>query len=293
MFGYIRPLKSELNENEQKAFNAVYCGFCRSMGSSGALLRLSLSYDFTFYCLLALSLKDEFCGFDTCRCPVKLCGKRTCVKNCAELSYGADLALLLLYGKLCDNISDRDGALLSRLVLLYVKPKYEKAKDRLKKESEALKNYLETQQNAEKSKASLDACAHGTAELLSLFFGALSEKEEQKEILSRLGYVLGRWVYILDAADDLEGDIKKGRFNPLIQGDSLSQEKIEQIKKDCEMDLNICISEAQDAFMSLNLKHFKPIIENIIFKGLKNSQTVCLKYKNKRERKKAYSGKSI
>jgi len=263
------------------------------LGSSGALLRLTLSYDFTFYCLLALSLKDKFCGFVSCRCPVKLFGKRSCVKLCDELEYAADLAVMLLYAKLCDNLYDRDGALVSKLALLYVKPRYQKIANRRKDEDEKIRNYIENQQTIEKNGGGLDLAAHGTADILSFFFSQLSQKDEQKDALSRLGYVLGRWIYILDAADDLESDIKKKRFNPLNKNKGYTKQEIEQIKKECENDLNVCISEAQDALLKLELRHFKSLLENIIFLGLKNSQSICLKYQNQRERKKAYSGKSV
>ena len=292
MFGYLRPMKPEMKICEFQAYNAVYCGFCRAMGRGGSLLRLTLSYDFTFYSLLALSLKDDFCGYCTCRCPAKLFSKKACVKESGELDYAANLAVLLLYSKLCDNLCDGDhNRLLTRLALLYVKPKYKKAAAKFPKEAAAAEKYLENQKKAE-SAGSLDACCDPTATLLSEFFCALSEKEEQKEALSRLGYVLGRYIYLLDAADDLERDIKTGAFNPL-KRQNISNEDIKNIKTDCEMSLNVCISEAQDAILKIELKHFEPILKNIIFLGLKNTQNAVLHTKNKKERKLALNGKSV
>lgn len=292
MFGYLRPFKPELKISEFQTYNAVYCGFCRALGASGKLLRLTLSYDFTFFCLLSLSLKEDFCGFEACRCPVKLFTKKACVKQNESLKHAADLAILMLYGKLRDNISDRDGALLSRLALLYLTPRYKKAAQRREYENRALLDYLSNQAECEKQNAGLDACAHPTAQLLSSFFEKLSEESEQKENLSRLGYVLGRWIYILDAADDLEKDLKKGSFNPL-SDKSLSKEEIKKIKNEAELSLNICISDLCDTFLKLKLYHFGSIIENIIFMGLKNTQSAVLHYENKKERKMAFNGKSI
>ncbi len=293
MFGYLRPMKPEMKICEFQAYNAVYCGFCRAMGNSGALLRLTLSYDFTFFSLLALSLKDDFCGYDTCRCPAKLFAKKNCVKQSDTLSYAASLAVLLLYSKLLDNLSDRDSSkLLTRLMLLYVKPKYKKAAKALPKEAAAAQKYLESQKSAEVGGASVDACCDPTAQLLSEFFSNLGEQSEQKENLGRLGYVLGRYIYLLDAADDLERDIKTGAFNPL-KTQSTSKEEIEKIKNECELSLNICISEAQDTILKIDLTHFEPIIKNIIFLGLKNTQNAVLHTKSKKERKLALNGKSV
>ena len=292
MFGYLRPMKPEMKICEFQAYNAVYCGFCRAMGKGGALLRLTLSYDFTFFSLLALSLKDDFCGYSACRCPAKLFSKKPCVKENESLDFSANLAVLLLYSKLMDNLSDGDHSrLLTRLALLYVKPKYKKAAARFPKEAAAAEKYLENQARAEEL-GTLDACCDPTASLLSEFFGNLTEDEEQKEALARLGYVLGRYIYLLDAADDLERDVKTGAFNPL-KKQTLSDEDIKNIKTDCEMSLNVCISEAQDAILKLELKHFEPIIKNIIFLGLKNTQYAVLHTKNKKERKLALNGKSV
>ena len=293
MFGYIRPFKPELKICEFQAYNAVYCGFCRALGNSGALLRFTLSYDFTFFSLLSLAVKKDFCGFDTCCCPAKLFAKKTCVKQSDELSYSAGLAVLLLHAKLKDNILDKDSSsLLSRIMLLYLKPKYKKAAKTFALEAEAVENYLKDQIDAEKSNASLDACCHPTANLLSFFFQRLGDSDEQREALKRLGYVLGRWIYLLDAADDLERDFNSSAFNPL---KSLCNTKndIESAKKECELFLNVCISEAMDSVLKIKLYHFEPIIKNIIFLGMKNTQKSALYSKTKKERKLALNGKSV
>lgn len=293
MFGYLRPMKPELKISEFQTYNAVYCGFCRALGSSGKLLRLTLSYDFTFFCLLSLALKEDFCGFETCRCPVKLFSKKACVKQNESLEYASDLAILMLFGKLKDNISDKDKAFISRLSLLYLSPRYKKAAKRRPYENEALLNYLSEQEKCEKQKSGIDACAHPTANLLSSFFERLSENDEQKQNLKRLGYVLGRWIYILDATDDLEKDLKKGSFNPLTTENKLSQEEIKNIKSEAELSLNIAISDACDTFLKLKLYHFGSIIENIIFLGLRNTQSAVLHAKSKKERKLYLNGKSL
>ncbi len=283
MFGYIRPLKPELKVSEYQTYNAVYCGFCRAMGNSGALLRLTLSYDFTFFCLLSLSLEEDFCGFENCRCPVKAFSKRPCVKQNAKLDYAADLAVLMLHGKLVDNISDRDRTFLSKLLMLYLKPKYKKVAKRLPEEAKAVLDYISAQQKIERENGSIDAACDPTAQLLSSFFKRLSKNSEQQVNLERLGYVLGRWIYLLDAADDLKEDIKSGGFNPLKKTG----------REDIPFSLNVCISEAIDAINALKLYHFEPILKNIIFLGLDNTQKAILTYTDKKERKKALNGKSL
>ena len=105
--------------------------------------------------------------------------------------------------------------------------------------------------------------------------------------------MLGRWIYLLDAADDIQKDIKKGAFNPLISKNNFSEEEIFKIKEQAELSLNICISDACDTFLKLKLHHFDSIIENIIFLGLKNTQSAVLHSTSKKERKLYLNGKSI
>ena len=59
MFGYVRIAKGELRVWEYETYKTVYCSLCRRLGKTyGVFARLTLSYDFTFLAVLALSLKD-------------------------------------------------------------------------------------------------------------------------------------------------------------------------------------------------------------------------------------------
>lgn len=294
MFGYIRVHKPELKMGEYSAYNAVYCGFCRALGRFGSILRMTLSYDFTFFSLLSLSLDESFCGFTSCRCPAKLFSKKTCVKECEQLSYSAKLAIMMLYFKLLDDKKDGDKfSFGASLGLLYLKPRYKKIANELSLEAQLIEDYIKNQAIAESGCGSIDACCDPTATVLSRFFALLSKNDEQKEALSRLGYVLGRWIYLLDAADDLEKDIKKKSFNPLKTGENMTAEQIKKVKKEAEYSLNVCISEAQDAILKIKLYHFEPVLKNIIFYGLKNTQNAVLYITDKKERRLALNGKSV
>ena len=70
MFGYVTASLKELDKDEQKRYNAVYCGICRQIRSqSGQKARLGLSYDMAFLALLLMSLyePEEECGDRACR----------------------------------------------------------------------------------------------------------------------------------------------------------------------------------------------------------------------------------
>ena len=53
MFGFIRPLKSELKVREWERFQSVYCGLCHSIRSRyGSAQAMLLSYDCTYLALV-------------------------------------------------------------------------------------------------------------------------------------------------------------------------------------------------------------------------------------------------
>lgn len=60
----------------------------------------------------------------------------------------------------------------------------------------------------------LDAAADAFAKLLALAAEEVSDPVRRR-VTAQLLYHLGRWVYLVDAADDLRADIKSGGYNPL------------------------------------------------------------------------------
>ena len=136
-----------------------------------------------------------------------------------------------------------------------------------------VKSYIEEQFKTEKKDGiSVDMAAHPTAKLLEQLFKHLSDDEEQKDLLGRLGYCLGRWVYFIDAADDLEKDKKSGNFNPFIEYDPLSEE----FKEYAGCVLTLSAGEAHKAFAGLAVVRYREILENILLMGLQSEQNRVL-----------------
>ena len=83
--------------------------------------------------------------------------------------------------------------------------------------------------------------------------------------MSCLGYCLGKYIYLTDALCDLDGDIKKGRYNPLSYSDDGKQR--------AERSIYMCINEAINAFELIDILKFKNILGNIIYMGLEDTLT--------------------
>ena len=126
--------------------------------------------------------------------------------------------------------------------------------------------------------------------MLSALFGELSCDKMQAVALERFGYFLGRWVYLMDAADDLMDDLKEGAFNPFIPRLGLSGKKElsceERKAADEAMNqaLNATAAQMLLAFQLIDTQNFGPILENVVEKGLPEIQREIL-FLHIRERK--------
>ncbi len=270
LFGYVRPVEAQLRVCELSAYKAVYCGLCRQLGRSfGLLARFTLSYDTTFLALAGLSLAEDPPEIAPRRCPFNPLKRMPVCGDAPALAFSADAAALLLWWKLRDDLADEGPGkrLLARLGLLLTRGAYRKAAARRPELDEALRRMIGDQQALEaRGCANLDEAAEPTAAALSAIFAALSEEKDQRRVLERLGYLLGRFVYLADALDDLERDREKGRYNPFLLTHPGAEP--EELKKRCLGSLYLTIGETERTGRLLETRRFAPILENILTLGL-------------------------
>ncbi len=278
MFGYVKAYKPEMRVKEYEMYKAVYCSICKQIGREyGIVTRFSLSYDFTFLTMLCLSVSDDY--IDICK------GKCVCnpLKKCNFVKASLPkmplaASQIMLYYKLTDNIEDEGfiKSIMARLLRLFVKKGFKKAADEFPKLADIFKEYFKAQQDIEKENVQdIDKAADPTAKMLSSLF-ILCGTEKDKRALERLGYCMGRWIYILDAAADLKEDIRKNKYNPLSSEGRAQNNLTAFAKNKLEGSLNICITEAAAAFELIDILRFKNILGNIIYLGLENSQKEVL-----------------
>ena len=267
MFGYIRAEKSEMKIKEFEIYKAVYCSLCKKLGKSyGVISRFTLSYDFTFLALLNLSLKDGCVNIEKKCCVFNPLKKCNFCKNTDDLEMPAAAAMIMTYYKLLDNIADEKGII--KLGFLMLKPIFKMANKKAAKKypeiEQIVADYISEQIKLEKADCKdVDMACDPTAKALSQILAFCSENASQKRVLERLGYCLGRYIYLMDAFCDLKKDIKSGSFNVL---------KIKENVKDyIEKQLYFCINESTKAFELLEIKKFKTILGNIIYLGLEDT----------------------
>ena len=86
--------------------------------------------------------------------------------------------------------------------------------------------------------------------------------------LYQFGYNIGRWIYVIDAIDDFDKDVKKGRYTPFSSAD--------EIKETADA-VWYNLSAAAAAYELLDFKRNKNLTDNIMYIGLKNATEKVLK----------------
>jgi hypothetical protein len=277
LFGYVRPFKPELRIKEYETYKAIYCGLCSKLGKLySPFSKLVLSYDFTFVVMLALSLdggcpvyKDKRCWLN----PLKKCMR---VQSDEALAFACHLQMLMLYHKVRDDVADGHG--FSKLKAWFAYPfarlAYKKAKRMLPGLDAGMTAMMAEQSKLEKERCSdLDRAAHPSAQMLGEALAALSQDTTKKRILDRIGYCVGRWVYIIDALDDYDKDRKSSSYNPLIESYGSDKEAATQA---AVYALNMSAAQAQAAFELLEPVRYRELLENLFYLGLGNMQRLVL-----------------
>ena len=218
LFGYIRVDQANLLGKEYEAYKGIYCSLCKQLGKEYSVFaRFILSYDCTFYAMLALDLCEQPPCFEQGRCrfnPFKKCHYvRT--ENVA-FSLAAALSVISAYYKLKDDLLDSPWyrRVLCRLIQPFFARWRRKAARRYPEIDRSLSAMMKDQQAAENSRTCvLDMAAAPTAKMLGDMCALLTEhiplrknldSDNTKRILQSTGYFMGRWIYLTDAADDYE-----------------------------------------------------------------------------------------
>lgn len=275
MFGYLRVKKSELLVREFEAYKSVYCGLCRQLGKDYSFLtRLILSYDCTFYAMLLMSLSRSCNGFykGRCKCnPLKKCSFARCGDD--AYSKAAALSVISAYYKLADDLTD--GGFFKRLAVRLVKPFFGRWHKKAAKIFPSLEapvfKMMEMQREVERDKsAGVDPSAHPTAVMLGTVLALEGGDDAQRRIYYEFGYHIGRWIYLIDAADDLEKDIKNDCFNPFRNVEA------EDIREYQTSVLNQSLARAYDAYNLITLIDFKGIFDNMMLYGFPAKQNTVV-----------------
>ncbi len=280
MFGYVRPLEPELKVKEAAAYKAHYCALCKAIGARfGLLARNILSYDCAFLALL-LAAREEPAKARREACVANPFSKKPVMPNAACFDYAAAVNVLMAYGKLDDDWRD-DKKPLALIGKGALKGAYRKALAAYPELGQAVSEGLERLSALESGGCGLmDEAADAFASMLAIVF-ALPVNGRERAAMEWLGYNIGKWIYLVDAFDDLDEDAAKGDYNVLLSqfrgmGDD-SRNVRERAQPRVRLNLSRALQEAQKALTLLELHSQRELIENIVKLGCRArmEQVLC------------------
>ena len=268
MFGYVRINKMDLTFREYENYKGYYCGLCKYLKENhGEISRLGLNYDITFLIVILTAIYKPKPSIFQERCVVSPFKKKKKIIN--EITeYAASMNVLLTYYKLEDNLLDDKGIKDIFDYNLY-KNKLNLAHNKYPQKSKIIKEQMNLLNKLEQEKEyNIDKVSNTFGEIMGEIFAYKTDKYE--EDLRKIGFNIGKYIYILDAYEDLEEDYKKGRYNPFIEYINNKEELKQRVDRLVSMSLGLLSSSINN----LNIQVNRGIIENIVYSG------VYLRYKN-------------
>lgn len=258
MFGYVTT--GTLTKEQQERYRAYYCGLCHALGQRyGATGRMTLSFDSTFLHLLLSSLYEPEESSGSSRCLPHPLKAHPWVRS--EITdYCCDMNIALAYHKCLDDWQD-EHSLMGRAEAHLLEKAYRRVEarypDRCSRIEDCLRQIAVQEKSAEPS---LDKLANLTGQMLGCIYRY--QEDLWADILQTVGEGMGRFIYLMDAYDDLESDRKHGRFNPL-----LPYSQREDYEEFVKQSLTLLIAECTDAFETLPLVKDIDILRNILYAG--------------------------
>ena len=261
MFGYVVINDQELKGKEVRLYRSYYCGFCRKLREKyGFLGQMTLSYDMTFLIMLLSDLYDAEPEEGLTRCIAHPLGKHETRTNRFS-EYAADMNLVLAYYNCMDDWSDEHKLHRLALAKLLHNRSQQVGKDYGYKVA-LIKDRLDKLHEAEKTNdTDIDTAAGYFGDIMAELFAVY--EDEWEETLRRVGFYLGKFIYIMDAYDDLEKDLKNGNWNPLA-----SEKDREDYDEWCRQILTMMISRCCEAFEVLPCVEHVSILRNILYSGV-------------------------
>ena len=260
MFGYLVADLSGLPEDRLLRYKSVYCGLCRTLAERfGQPARLTLNYDLTFLAVFLESLYE----------PEESSGENGCImhpfkKRAWHVSeateYAADMNIALAYLKCLDDWHD-DGSLAALAESALLKAEYGRIKAARPLQCGIIEESISELSELEKSGSEdADACAACFGKFMGAVFNWKDDRWSAD--VTAFGDSLGRFIYLMDACMDLDGDAVKNSFNPFRRYYGLDNEaRFRQI-------LKLFLSDALRSFSYLPIVQDADILKNIMCVGL-------------------------
>lgn len=268
MFGYIRPDIPYMYVKDGILYKAMYCGLCKSIGGScGQCARMGLSYDMTFLSAILHNIAGCDVKIEKRHCVLHPVVTRPIASDDDITRAVACLNTLLTYYKLTDDVQDEGKG---RFTRTFFKSGYKRAKVRFPQMEEIVKGRMAELSALEKAGCdSLDRAADPfgsmIAELSDLLLG-----EYKSEDTHNLFYGIGKWVYLVDALDDYDKDVKKKNYNPFVQafGQPSRAGMLEKNGEEVQFVFQSIFAGNAERLKNIRFHFNHDLTDNIVLRGL-------------------------
>ncbi len=279
MFGYISANINSMSDESRKQYQAYYCGLCRVLKrESGVKAQVLLNYDMTFLVILLTGLYELPNEERTFHCATHPGKKKTAYINEAT-QYASDMNVLLSYYNLVDDWQD-DRSYPKYVLSRMLKKEQARLLRKYPRQAKALENYINRLDMLEKKReTNIDAIAGLTGEMLGEIF--VWKEDEWAEELHCLGFYMGKFIYLMDAYEDLQRDEKKNEYNPFSE---MAKEKPEDFETISKLILTSMMSECAKSFERLPILLHADIIRNILYSGVWSKYEYLQQKKQKKNR---------
>ncbi len=263
MFGYVTINKPEIKYKDYDTYRSYYCGLCKELKKRyGAFGRVTLGYDMTFLIILLSGLYDTETKTKKARCILHPLKRHAEALN-EFTSYAADMNLLMFYYHCIDDVKDERRAA-AKIYSMIISGRVKKIKRKYPEKVNNIEKLMNILDNAEKNSDNVenpDAAAGIFGKILAEVFAYKEDIWEEK--LRRMGFYLGKFIYLLDSYEDIEEDIKRNLYNPFVP--YYDDPDFDDI---CGGMLKMMIAECAQTFEELPIEDNIEILRNILYAGV-------------------------
>ena len=263
MFGYVNADKKEMTDEERSTYQAYYCGLCRELKrQAGAGAQICLNYDITFLAILLSGLYEPDEVTEPFRCRLHPTKKRFFHES-EVMQYAASMNIVLSYYKLLDDYQD-DHKTSRKKIANRFEPVVKRVCEEYPRQTQAIEDFVRDLSDAEyRQEDNLTVLSALSGDMLGELF-CYKEEDVWNESLRSMGYYLGKFIYLLDAYDDMEKDRKNHNFNPMLR----AIDKDPSYDAFCRQVLVSLIAECTKEFERLPILKNASILRNILYSGI-------------------------
>ena len=277
MFGYLDVQKDTLNDGQRGLWQTFMCGLCFSTKKLvGNIPRMTITNDINCFNILFHSILDVDVNIEHKKCFSSPFKKRTVIEM-TEITDKLSLAnVLLTYWNIHDDVVDGDKG--KKLIESVYKKYHKKAQPQVQALDDIIaKRYNQLRELEKGDCDSIDIVSDSFA-MLSLDFCNFVLGEKSSDYAQTLCYNLGKWIYLIDALDDAQKDLKRGNYNPFVKCyKAQSMADLSTHKEEIQFVMYTALNRIAQSFNDLNLTKYTCLLKNIFFQSIRNKTKDILK----------------